>query len=57
MGKNVHNLIFSGKPREITEGEATGLHRENGFRFAFKNFMDMLDELGFTVIRKKSRKS
>ena len=57
MAKNKYNFILLGKPREITEGEVTGLHRENGFRFAFKDFMDMLDELGFTVIRKKSRKS
>tara|TARA_R110000744_G_scaffold7342_3_gene25324 strand:+ start:11688 stop:11861 length:174 start_codon:yes stop_codon:yes gene_type:complete len=56
MTKNKYNFILLGKPREITEGNATGLHRENGFRFAFKNFMDMLEELGFTVIRKGSRK-
>jgi hypothetical protein len=53
MAKKLINL---GAPRELTEGEVTGLHRENGFCFPRETFIGMLEDLGFSVIKKKRRK-
>tara|TARA_R110002167_G_scaffold310917_2_gene515852 strand:+ start:131 stop:301 length:171 start_codon:yes stop_codon:yes gene_type:complete len=54
--KNKYNLVLLGKPREITEGEAIGLHRENGFKLPFTQFLDELELLGFEILKRKSRK-